>query len=106
MLLDRSDVPRTTQRNQENSLDDFFRKTAVDRVYVLSQGTARFGVDLLYLLESSATDEESPCFGVVWQNFAELGDDVFQDVWRGVMQQRLKSWKVDALLEQVLESFL
>ena len=36
----------------------------------------------------------------------ELGDNVFEDVGRGVMQERLKSGKMHALLEDVFQRLL
>lgn len=75
---------------ETDSLDNFLREAAVNRVDVFGQSTARFRFDLLNFLESATRYKQSACFGVVWQHFAELADDVLEYIRRSVVQQRLE----------------
>ena len=40
------------------------------------------------------------------QDFRELAHHVFEDVGRGIMQKRFKSWEVDTASEDVLKGLL
>ena len=54
----------------------------------------------------TACDEESSCFRIMRQHFAELSDNMFEDVGRCIVQQWLECWQVHALLQDVLQCFL